>query len=1093
MEQSLLIFLSSVVDGMKDERDAINEVVDSISQKISRCEYYPARRESPIEVCLNEARNCGIFIGIYNKRYGKPPPNDNPTNISVTEMEYQEAKKIPEKPILIFISENKEGRDEELQKFVTNVMNSSRGHYVGIYRNLDHLKYLVLHSLINYIPSIITLNNSEKKSIEELLPAITQYKTFLLNNLEYNTTGGIAKVSTVIQYKMQDLYVATGLKKYESIDVENENKVEQKIRLIFVEETPDPESNWDELQRLTKSKELENSITTGINIMERINEQKPIIIIGDPGSGKSTMLKRICVETINQSSTIPFLIQIRDFSEYVINTGNESVTNYLKTKYKEQNFSEDFFSLPLNAGTSLILFDGLDEVWDVRERARINNILQEFCARWSGTNKIIISSRIKGYLQNPLAGNYDILRIEKFSQEQIKTFICKWMKLLEDAKGEYANYSLGEARSKELFGSINFTPLQKLSENPLLLLIVCAMFSRTNSFPKRKSVLYADLIETLLNTWEAKKGLPLDNLHWRDYLKILENIAFEMFTRNKLQIDQNELFRLIGSSLKEEGLTEFVNKDIQGIVDHLEQRSGILLSYDAVNYSFSHLSLLEYLSAMKISHKEDVKEMYSFLKPKLHDQKNSSVILFLSSLLSDNKSRIEASNFLNLILNSNSNQEEIHLLDLMLVINSLTDGSLVTDEFRNVVFKKIDEVWDEKRDYDHTFNYILSGFLGTPYENDFVNCWRKKCEESTTRYYRNMSSSLIFSKPEYIDDFRNYCYHILHTPKNTDDYYMIKPVIEVLSSNKNILIINIIKDMIEKLAEFPIIFDIAYELAIAASNDPQLKNWYFLTLAETKNSELKYYFIQYSILVDKDLASKSFQLELENKKDGDLKDDLERLELKNKLGRKEFLKKSIRSLNPSDYDDESDIGIIIVRQIEHIQSYDADIINELVVFLKKIPVGHYLLALRVVTSLLYFVERFGDKLGIITKFLNENKEAWWQGASKELLLRLIPPADNDKKDLLNLLKNTQIHPIVRRNCHHMLQTYFGMDRDFVEINTQLIEDKGAGRNALYALCDYPQELEKNFDRLVSMYKIKQEEVETYDPILKAIRTNISMR
>lgn len=150
------VFLSSTIEDMKLEREAVTEVIISLQHKISRSEFFPSMARTPEEVCLEEAANSDIFIGVYKNRYGFIPSNhDNFLQYSVTQMEYEAAKNNGV-PCLIFIYKNAEEREERLSIFLKRIKDFSRGNLITYYENVDNLQYEVLRSLVYHLKTEIT-------------------------------------------------------------------------------------------------------------------------------------------------------------------------------------------------------------------------------------------------------------------------------------------------------------------------------------------------------------------------------------------------------------------------------------------------------------------------------------------------------------------------------------------------------------------------------------------------------------------------------------------------------------------------------------------------------------------------------------------------------------------------------------------------------------------------------------------------------------------------------------------------------------------------------------------------------------------------
>ena len=67
-------------------------------------EHYTASDDRPLDKCLADVAGCDIYVGLFAFRYGFVPNQDNPKNLSITELEYQQARK-DNKPCLIFMAD----------------------------------------------------------------------------------------------------------------------------------------------------------------------------------------------------------------------------------------------------------------------------------------------------------------------------------------------------------------------------------------------------------------------------------------------------------------------------------------------------------------------------------------------------------------------------------------------------------------------------------------------------------------------------------------------------------------------------------------------------------------------------------------------------------------------------------------------------------------------------------------------------------------------------------------------------------------------------------------------------------------------------
>ena len=160
--EKLKFFISSTIEDMKQERDAVTEVIISLQYNISRSEFFPSMARTPEQVCLEEAAGSDVFIGIYKNRYGFIPANDeNFMQYSVTQMEYEAAQESGV-PSLIFIYRNGEKREERLSIFLKRIKLFSSGQFITYYKNVEELKYNVLRALVYHLKTLISESDFTK-------------------------------------------------------------------------------------------------------------------------------------------------------------------------------------------------------------------------------------------------------------------------------------------------------------------------------------------------------------------------------------------------------------------------------------------------------------------------------------------------------------------------------------------------------------------------------------------------------------------------------------------------------------------------------------------------------------------------------------------------------------------------------------------------------------------------------------------------------------------------------------------------------------------------------------------------------------------
>lgn len=86
--KELKIFLSSTIADLGEARERVLKYLQVLSSGVISMEIFGSDESNPKEFCLNQARQCNLFIGVYAERYGTI---DKETDLSITELEYNEA------------------------------------------------------------------------------------------------------------------------------------------------------------------------------------------------------------------------------------------------------------------------------------------------------------------------------------------------------------------------------------------------------------------------------------------------------------------------------------------------------------------------------------------------------------------------------------------------------------------------------------------------------------------------------------------------------------------------------------------------------------------------------------------------------------------------------------------------------------------------------------------------------------------------------------------------------------------------------------------------------------------------------------------
>lgn len=340
-----------------------------------------------------------------------------------------------------------------------------------------------------------------------------------------------------------------------------------------------------------------NSENGRIDGLQLANQKDKLNVLGAPGSGKSTFLRRIGLECLTHypepilptynHRCIPVLIELKRLK----NESTVDLIELIQTEFEIAGFPESrrFLNRALSDGALLILLDGLDEV----PESKLSTILEEikdFTDKYH-KNRFITSCRT-AYYKNYLGGFTDV-EITSFNDQQIIQFISNWFSLEVDITAGTSNLF-----QELLFKEGNESTLE-LSRTPLLLTFLCMTFDESQRLPTNRSSLYKQALLILMQKWAAEKRIHNEDI----YQELNIELETEMLARiSAFFYTQDKIF-FYGDELKFQ-IKDFLNKrisnqtlNISKILEAIEVQQGILVERSSDIYSFSHLTIQEYLTA----------------------------------------------------------------------------------------------------------------------------------------------------------------------------------------------------------------------------------------------------------------------------------------------------------------------------------------------------------------------------------------------------------------------------------------------------------------------------------------------------------------
>jgi hypothetical protein len=445
--------------------------------------------------------------------------------------------------------------------------------------------------------------------------------------------------------------------------------------------------------------------------LEVANQEQYLMVLGNPGTGKTTFLRKVGLEALKgkgngeyQHTCIPVLLELRKFRSGKINLVQAIASEFQNCGLPEyQKCTEEL----LSKGRLLILLDGLDEVPSDR-LSEMTTQIRDLLDRYS-KNRFIASCRIAAYRNFHSFQRFTDVAIADFDDEQIETFIGKWFE--SHSQPEWGQQCWEKLNS----GEHNAT--KELTRTPLLLTLICILFKKRGEFPNKRATVYNEALWTLLSEWDASKEIvrsaPYEGMDTKCKEILLAEIAYNNFVADRLFFQQGEITQEIEQILREM-LADAKFIDGRAVLRAIEEQHGVLVSRADDVYSFSHLTLQEFLTAKHIvDNSIDIEQLVT---NHLCDRRWREVFLILAGLRRADKLLLTMEQKINSLINTPK------LQDLLAWVEQVTDSS--AGDFQPVGKRAIALA------YANAFNLPLNFEFALPfkYANSKTNTLDNSCE-----------------------------------------------------------------------------------------------------------------------------------------------------------------------------------------------------------------------------------------------------------------------------------------------------------------------------------------------------------------------------
>ncbi|MEU3495330.1 NACHT domain-containing protein, partial [Kitasatospora cineracea] len=353
-------------------------------------------------------------------------------------------------------------------------------------------------------------------------------------------------------------------------------------------------------------------------------EGRRLVVLGDPGAGKSTLAKYMALalagaleelpaDLAGLDGLVPVVVELREYAQE--QWRDRTIEDFLEHVDRQDRMclTRPVLEGVLARGRVVVFFDGLDEVFDPAVRAQTARRITAFASDHPGV-RVVVTSREYGYRAGEFTtAGFAQVMLQDLERGQIEQFIRRWY-----TAAHSENPSLASQLTQRLLGAVRgVRAVAELAGNPLLLTVLASM-GLGKTIPRERREVYAHAVEVLIEQWDrdakfldphsSVTGEAAQALEWLNVdrrLKVLQRIARRMQEGAGRPagtfIRHDELTAIISAYLTEQNISRTAADIAAGhVVERLRTRNFLLAHYGGGIYGFVHRTFLEYLAATEL-------------------------------------------------------------------------------------------------------------------------------------------------------------------------------------------------------------------------------------------------------------------------------------------------------------------------------------------------------------------------------------------------------------------------------------------------------------------------------------------------------------
>lgn len=334
---------------------------------------------------------------------------------------------------------------------------------------------------------------------------------------------------------------------------------------------------------------------------------KNIVLLGQPGAGKTTSMKFLCNLLLNDEDFqkdrfhFPILIKLRDLNNEKLKVNTSFLAEHIfrilglklllpgelqgddahVTSERRVLIEKLVISL-LEEFKVLLVLDGFDEIGKSAIRDKVISEINRLAPHLE-MSAFILTSRTGDFKYS--IDNSEQYEIAPLSREQITNFATRW---LNDSK-----------KAEDFIAKVYKTPIADTAIRPLTLAHLCAIYERVLDIPEKPKTVYKKIVNLLLEEWDQQRHIKRDSryAHFevdRKY-EFLCHLAFTLTSKMQTSVfSTSDLLNAYEKIYDGYGLN---SREGRIIISEIETHNGLFIQSGFDEFEFAHKSLQEFLTA----------------------------------------------------------------------------------------------------------------------------------------------------------------------------------------------------------------------------------------------------------------------------------------------------------------------------------------------------------------------------------------------------------------------------------------------------------------------------------------------------------------